>query len=583
MKPMKSRWTALLPVIGLIILSAGVYIQALRYDFVWDDQRLISAMNATGGGLQGFIGQARSAIGGWNQLTYRPVSLVSFALDAYFWGQNPAGFHLTNLLLHMLVTLLVFRFLTVWTESPRIGWLSAAVFAVHPIHTEAVTWISGRTDLLAGFFSLTALLAVFHSSSAGDSRIKAWGWALIAGTGFALSLMAKETAVIFPVLVILIGVTQKSGSWKTILPSLFITALIAFAYFLSRASVLITVNSGGTVAHDVIRMIHGSRSWSETALFTLSITGEYLRLLLFPVSLKALYSIPPLTVSDPQVIRSVAILSLCLIGLALAMRRSAIAAAATAWILIGLLPTYALFIYTSVSPLAERLLYLPSIGFALLCGMLFSKGIEVFDSSRMRRTALTGIMVGILALYSAGTIHYNYAWADDPHLWENTIRKNPQSSLAHFNLATAYINQQRWDEAIAEYTRAVSIQPVYPEAHYSIGNAYAAQGRRDEAIEQYRIAVRLKPDYTDASINLAVTLHEIGREDLALKVLETAVEINPRDAIAQNNLANVYALQGQWKRAIEHYESALRLQPNYPEAGLNLQRARRMDLIPSGP
>jgi tetratricopeptide (TPR) repeat protein len=326
-------------------------------------------------------------------------------------------------------------------------------------------------------------------------------------------------------------------------------------------------------------LLQGARSGSETVRLVVTITGEYLRLLLFPVSLKVLYPLPSTALTDAGLIRSVAILSLWIIGLAVAMRRSAVAAAAMAWVLIGLLPTYALFIYTSVSPLAERLLYLPSVGFALLCGMLFSKGLAVFDSSRIGRTVVTGVLAGLLSAYAAGTIHHNNAWADDERLWENTVQKNPQSGLAHFNLATAYFDQRRWDEAVAEYERAVLIKPDYPEAHYNIGNAYAAQGRRDAAIEQYRIAVRQKPDFTDAYINLAVTWHELGREDLAFQALETAVDVNPRSAVAHNNLANVFALQGQWKQAIEHYESALMFQPDYPEAVLNLQRARRMDAL----
>jgi len=580
---MTTRWTRLFPVISLILLSAGIYLQTLRYDFVWDDHQFVRPLNAIGGGLPYLIDQARSAIGGWNQLVYRPLFFASFALDGWIWGLNPSGFHLTNLLLHGCVTLLVFRFLSVWTDSPRIGWLSAAVFAVHPVHTEAVAWISGRADLLAGLFTLISLLAAFRSSSGRPSDLKTWGWAAIAGGSFVMALLSKESAVILPALVLLSGLSKRTGSWKTVFPSLAVTTLVAVAYLGLRASVLVTIDSGGPVAHDLARMIQGSRSWMETALVALSVTGEYLRLLMLPLSLKVIYPLPSLPLTAPLVIRSLVLLFLWMIGLAVALRRSAIVAAAMAWILIGLLPAFALFIYTSVSPLAERLLYLPSVGFALLIGMLISKGLRVFESTRYRIVWI-GVPVSLLVLFSAGTLYYNKAWADDQRLWENTTRMNPGSSLAHFNLAVAYGDRQRWEGALSEYGRAISIRPDYPEAHYNLGNINSAQGRRDAAIEEYRIAVRLKPDYTDAYINLAVTLHEAGKDDLALRALETGVGIDPHSAVLQNNLANAYASQGRWKLAIEHYETALRMYPDYPEARLNLQRALRMEgLAPMRP
>ncbi len=566
-----------LPIMGLVVLAAGIYLQTLRYDFVWDDHQFINALDGTGGRFQDFIGYSRSALGGWDQLTYRPVFLISFAFDAYLWGQNPIGFHLTNILLHVLVTLMVFGWATEWTQSARVGWLSAAVFAVHPIHSEAVAWISGRADLWVALFVLTALLSAFRLSATGGgaSPMKRAGWTALVGVSFVLALLSKETAIILPGLILLSGFTQKDGYRKVILPSLLLTTLIALAYLWSRASILIAVDTGSSVVGDVAAMLHGSRSWFETALAGLYVTGDYIRLLFFPLPVKALYDLPQLTLTDPRVIQSAGILCAWVIGLGLAMRRSSVGAASMGWVFISLLPLYALFIYTSVSPMAERLLYLPSIGFALLVGLPLSTGYELLRPSAIGRAAVAGLTICLLSAYTIGTIHHNAAWTDDLHLWDNTVRNNPQNSLAHYNLATAYFDRKRWSEAIQEYERTVLIKPDYAEAYFNIANGYEAQGRRDLAIENYQTAIRLKSDYADAYINLAVAYHELGRDDLAQRALDLAVQSNPRSPIAHNNLANVYAMQGQWQKAIDHYEKALALLPDYPEARINLDRAYR--------
>lgn len=578
---MNTRWTRLLPVIGLIILSAGVYLQTLRYDFVWDDHQFISGLDATITDASHFLDYAKSAFLQTDVLTYRPAFLISYALDTLLWGHNAAGFHLTNILLHVLITLMVFRLSMTWTESSRVGWLSAAVFAVHPIHTEAVAWIAGRADLLVALFVLTALLSALRLSATWETAIpmKRLGWSVLIGASFVLALLSKETAIVLPGLILLSGLTNKTGSLKKIFPSLLITTMIASAYLLSRASILITVHSDVSVAGNVATMLHGSRSWFETILAAVYVTGDYIRLLAFPISVKALYDLPPLTITDPRIIQSAVILCAWVTGLGIAMRRSAVGTAAMGWVLIGLAPTYALFIYTSVSPLAERLLYLPSIGFALLLGLLLSAGYEFLGPSEIGRTAVSGLTICLLSVYGISTILYNAAWTDDLHLWRNTVRNNPQNSLAHYNLSMTYLDQQRWPEAIKESEKIISIKPAYPEAYFNIANSYVALNRRDRAITYYQTAIRFKPDYADAYINLAVTYHELGQDDLAQKSLELAVQYNPRSPVAHNNLANVYALQGRWKNAIDHYEKALALRPDYPEARSNLDSAYRSSAL----
>ena len=237
-------------------------------------------------------------------------------------------------------------------------------------------------------------------------------------------------------------------------------------------------------------LVHGSRTGFETALAVFFITGEYLRLLLFPVSLKPVYDLPTLSLTEPAVLRSIGMVSVWIAALGLAVRRRPMVAAAMAWVIIGLFTSYALLIYSSVSPLGERLLYLPSVGFSLLLGMMFSGLRKAFGSSVNGQRVLAAIGAILLTLYAAMTIVGNTAWSDGIRLWESTSRKNPNNSLVRYNLATAYYEQGRWPEAIQVYEETISIQVVYPSAHYNMANAWVERGRRDLAIPHYETAVR---------------------------------------------------------------------------------------------
>ncbi len=287
-------------------------------------------------------------------------------------------------------------------------------------------------------------------------------------------------AIILPGLMLMIAFSKKVHSFKLVLPSFTIVIMIALGYLYLRSSSLLATQE--------------SLSLSTTGLAILYVIGEYLQLLLFPISLKSLYNLPHLTLSDPSVIQSVLLICVWIIGLGVALSRSSAVAVGMAWVLISLVPSYSLVIYTSVSPMAERLLYLPSVGFSLLCGVLFFHIDEFFFKFGSFQWVGSTILVCMLSGYAIGTIYSNKAWADNEHLWKNTVQKNTGNSMARLNLANAYMDQHRWQEAVMEYENAISIKQDYPEAHYNIGNAYTALDRRDLAIQHYETAIRLKPN-----------------------------------------------------------------------------------------
>ncbi len=560
--------------LGLIVLSVGVYLPTLQYDFVWDDHQFIS-------GFRSFD----KAAGGWNDLksavletghlTYRPLFLFSLRLDWALWGSNPAGFHLTNLVLHALVTLVAFGFVKEWSGSDRPAFFTAALFALHPVHAEAVAWISGRADLLTTLFSLLSIWAALRSAKA-DGPGK-WAWLAATGIGLVLALLAKETAIVLPALAALIAYSCPRVRWRSMIPSIAVTAAIGVAYFLWRSSAVMAADARSWLNSGSAALQNAWGSPADTAFAMVYVTGEYLRLLLLPVSLKAVYTLPPFSLLDPTLAISILLLLGWMGGIFVLMGRSRLIFSAMGWVLISLLTAYALILYTSVSPVAERLAYLPSLGFAFF----LADSLTRFDRSNPSSRGLlkTGplVLLLLLAAYGLGTVMASRPWAQDESLWTHAVQKNPQSALARFNLGAEYLKQKRWGEALKEYERAVAIRPSYPEAHFNIGNILSAQGRRESAVEAYRSALRQRSDYADAYVNLGVTLYELGRPEQGFEALQMAVLHNPRNAVAHNNLANAYTLRGRWDEAVRHYEEALSLQPDYPEARMNLERALRFD------
>ena len=320
----------------VLMVTAGVYLNSLGHDFVWDDHRHISnnpQINNSAIWIESFTDFTRAGNFEQQVLTYRPGMLLSFALDFMIWGLNPLGFHLTNILLHTATTFLVIQLLLIITGSFRISLLAGAIFGVHPIHIEAVSWISGRTDILSCLFAVSSILFSLKSLSLSGrwkwlNRVGAWGC-------FVLALLVKETVIILPMLTLIALWTV----WKTR------RRTIVFFHFFPMVGigiVFLAFRSPSLVQHY-------SYTLQEIVPLVTFIYGEYIRLLIFPFPLKALYSLPTPSFAEPLVMRSIVML---LIGSGLGIysfKRNPVLWMGLSWIFISLLPTIALILYESIS------------------------------------------------------------------------------------------------------------------------------------------------------------------------------------------------------------------------------------------
>src|SRR3989338_1092558 len=302
---------------------------------------------------------------------------------------------------------------------------------------------------------------------------------------------------------------------------------------------------------------------------------KYILLLIAPVSLSADYVITPVQslISLKFIIPIIVIMIILLMVASLFFNlQSSIfnlqSMFGILFLLITLIPVYNAIPISN--PLAERYLYLPMVGFAIIIGSpLTCLSVRSTQTGLMAHRSLLiaycSLLI-IISIYSFAVIKRNKIWADSYSLWVDTVIKMPESFRGHNNLGVVYEKQGRLDEAIKEFRMTLSLKPCYAEAHNNLGNVYEKEGQIDKAIEEYRMALSIKPDYVDAHNNLGIVYKKQGRLDEAIDKFLTVLKLNPDDPITHYNLAWTYNMKELNYKAIEELEFALRLKPDYTQA-----------------
>jgi tetratricopeptide (TPR) repeat protein len=328
---------------------------------------------------------------------------------------------------------------------------------------------------------------------------------------------------------------------------------------------------------------------------------EYLTSLLWPLHLNVWHTFQPINslFEAKGMISFVVTVIFCIVTVA-AYRRNKVFFFGLLFLVVTLLPVFYIR-GISGKPFAERYLYLPSLGYALLLATFLSWAKQKLPRA-VRSVPI--VFIVIVCLYTIATINRNSVWKNNMNLWSDTVEKSPDSAhvrtnlgeayaaqglwdramteyqtalrlnpdyaQAHNNLGAAYASQGLWDRAMAEHQTAVRLNPDYAQAHNNLGNAYAAQGLWDRAMAEYQTVLRLNPDYAQAHYNLGAAYASQGLLDKAMAEYQTVLRLNPDDAQAHNNLGAAYASQGLLDRAMGEFKTALRLKPDYSEAEYNL-------------
>lgn len=545
-----NKVTLISPVL-IIALGFLVYGNSLKGKFLWDDKDLVekNAYIKDWSNLPKLFTGDIGAGSGNRTTSYRPLQMLTLTADYYLWKLNVTGYHLTNTVLHILAALSIFWFAAILFNNRLISLLAAVLFVVHPIHTEAVSYISGRSDSLVTIFMLLAF--IFYIKALRDNSFKNHALLLFS---YLLALLSKESSLILPALLLLFHLAFK----KKIRPQVFLPVLaIAIAYCLLRLTLLKFVNPAQALLSPPTTLME------RIPGFFVAITN-YIKLLLLPFNLHMEYGGPLFKFSEPKAVSGVIILcSLIIIGF---KKRASnkLLFFCIFWFLITLLPVSHL--YPINAYMAEHWMYLPSIGLFFIC----AKGLgSLYDKKALRPVSLF-VIVSLLAFYSYLTIRQNDYWREPEAFYERTLKYVPGSARVLHNLATLYSDSGRKDQAIALYKKAIEINPNIAQTYHNLGLTYSEAGNKQEAIASFKKALELDPKFLKAYNDLGLAYSATGDKAQAIEYFKRAAEIDRNNPNAYINLGMVYTDLGKTKEAAAYYGKALSASPDLAQAHYNL-------------
>jgi Tfp pilus assembly protein PilF len=535
--------------VGLLLTVAMlVYANTLVNGFAFDDGIYIFGNHSvTSPSIQAMFAPTK-----FNNVV-RPVTFATLALNQAVGGAHPFGYHLFNLFLHAAVVLLLYmvlrRLLDTLPEGGAVSLMAALLFAVHPIHTEAVASIVGRSEVLAAGFLLAAWLLHLQ-----DREIPS----LLC---LALALMSKESAVAFVPLVLAGDFARSkfkpSGRYARIVG----VAVVYLALFWK-----IKGGRFGEVSIPFLDNPLANLPGSLRILNSLRIAWKYVGLHVYPVKLSCDYSYNAILLyanwRHGVVAASAALLVMALWVWAFWTRRNEWFLAGAIY-LGGFAATANLLVPTGTI-MGERLAYLPSAGFCLLVAL------ALIRFERHQRLLGSAVFVILIAALALRTVDRNSDWRDNFRLFSTDVRVVPGSAKIHCNLGGEYLRLGQLEAAQAELQIALRIYPEFPEAQEFQGLVEARMGHGQEARRSMEKALSsIQTDdinYAFWEVNLAAELIQLGQSEDALKLLNQVLAQSPDNARAWSNRAVIYYKRGELTSARSDAEAALRLEPSNGQA-----------------
>jgi len=489
---------------------------------------------------------------------YRPVLVASYAWDRAMWGESPAGFHRTNLVLHLGVAAIVFL-LAVRLWGYRGAALGAAAWvALHPVNAEAVNYVAARSSVLMTLGVLGAVLAYDASvGAAGRARALRLGGALIVG---GLALGAKEAAVVLPLLILIwdrarFGATATWGvSLKRSLPFWALVVL----WFIVRGVIMTDTPRAAPAGSATQAMFFGGKI-ALTALWHS----------LWPAALAIDYGWPV----EMRASEGVALLA----GIAVAIaagwgvfRVDRRLGWCLAWFGVALTPLMALPFVTRLTLYQDHRVYLGGVGIALIAGRLVDAATRALPKQWMVRVPIGLALIGVTGVAVRADQVRTGTWLDADHLWDDTLAKYPDSAMARNERGLRLLNDGRLAEAERDFQAALQRIPKYAYTHVYLGMTYGKRGDAERAIDAFNTALRFRPRFTEARLRLGMTYEQQGRLDLALAEYEHALRDDPAAMSVLVRSAGLLAGQGQWDEAVSRYRRALAIDPQDDEASVGL-------------
>jgi len=510
----KNSWRPYLWIAAICLL---LYFKALFFNFTYlDDNNLI---------LDNFyfirnISNIAAAFGQdvFRQISslafyYRPLLTVSFIIDAQFNGASPLVFHLTNILLHVLSSCLLFTLLIKMKYRRDLSFFFSLIFAVHPVLSQAVGWIPGRNDSLLMVFALSCF--IFFINFFENKNIWSFFLSLIF---FALALLTKETALVlipmFVLYIYLINNDKKITLDKLMVGAGWLLVVVGW-YFLRNYG--LRSPSNFLVSDGLLSL------WDN-----LPAVIQYLGKIFLPFNLSVL----PLMV-DTTYIYGIVSLAILIALLAISKtKRTGYLIFGLSWFVLFLIPSFVRPNPQAVTELFEHRVYLPIIGIFII--LLETDIVNRFDFKKKSHLIIS---LMILAVFSAVTFIHLEVFKDRINFWESAAKSSPHSPLAHRNLGAMYYLEGFPEKALPEYQKALLLNPLEPMANNNIGLIYMKNGKLKEAEAEFKREIKINPLFETAYFNLGLLYLNMGRGREGEGLLKKTIELNPEYLDAYRYLA----------------------------------------------
>jgi protein O-mannosyl-transferase len=552
----------------LILSIMAVYGGGLSSQFLnLDDDRYVyqNSMVTSGLTIPGMIWAFTS----FHASNWHPLTWLSHMLDCQLYGLHPGLHHLTNLLLHMANALLLYLLLKRMTKSRWPSACVAALFALHPLHVESVSWVAERKDVLSAFFFMLTLWSYARYVEVSSRRRYALVFAMLAA-----GLMAKPMLVTVPLVLLLLDYWPLGrfrldseitfhGLRTSLLP-LIREKLPLFALtVVSCAITFIAQQQGGSV-----QALEHLSLWSRIAN-SFAAYLDYIRMMIWPSELAVQYPYPIAGMLLGKAVLGFLLIALVTLFVAWLSRKNGLLATGWFWYVIMLVPVIGL-IQVGGQAMADRYTYLPLIGLFLMISWGLGGLVSRWPSQRITICAIS--ISSLLALGIAAHRQAGY-WRDNITLYEHALAVTQDNSIVMTNLGSVLADGGRLDKAIELYERAERIHPESGRIQAALGTAYAKRGESEKAISHIKLAVSLDPNLSYAQNSMGVILLSQHKTDEATPFLRAAIRLDWNNADAHNNLGAALLFQGKIPEAIDEFKAALKIKPEFQGAQNNLKAA----------
>jgi Tfp pilus assembly protein PilF len=552
-----------MPQVAAALIAVVLYANSLPNGFTYDDFPVVARNEAAHDptDLRRIFLTSSWSSNRDQTIAFRPLTIWTFAVDHVLFGERPLGYHAVNVLGHAAVAALVASLAAATGMSVAAATLAGALFAAHPVHTEAVANLVGRAEILAAGLGLLAILLRRRGSAlASGLSVAAYG----------LALLAKEHAIAFLALLPLAdALLDDEGSARLFFRRLrtpgrgaFYGALVlvTLAYLALRVEALGHLGTDRAAAAWIPdwQNVTAHASLGARVLTALWVTARACWLLVVPLHLSADYSFAEITlvdsVVDPRALAGVATAG-ALVGIAVVLRQRP---RALFWLLVGVLPFAIVsnLVVPSGTIFGERLLYLPSAAVCVAGGAVLARW-----ARGPWRTAAQAAATVLLLGFAARTVVRNLVWRDNLALARATVADAPQSVQAHALLATALMERGEVRQALREYDAALAIHPDHIDALFNAGVAHMQLKENADAVRLFDRVVALEPKRFAAWVNKAAIDTGRGRHEDALVAADRAVALRPDSS--NGHIMRGFALRGLGRLAEARtaFQTALRHPP----------------------